>query len=98
MNNNNNKNEDDDDFKVKVRVGYKTRGAPWRTNSPPPPRANLSTLFPPLFGKNDPLKRKKKRCAKTITNDMIRARANINTQTRARNNREKPKKKKPTAR
>ena len=97
MNNNNNKNEDDDDFKVKVRVGGKTRGAPADEFAAAAARKSEHS-FPPFFGKNDPLKRKKKRCAKTITNDMIRARANINTQTRARNNREKPKKKKPTAR
>ena len=81
MNNNNNKNEDDDDFKVKVRVGGRTRGAMEDEFAAAARKSEHS--FPP--GKNDPLKRKKKnRCAKTVTNDMIRARAaNTNTHTRA---------------
>ena len=57
MNNNNNKNEDDDDFKVKVRVGGKTRGA--RVDEFAAAARKSEHSFPP--GKNDPLKRKKKK-------------------------------------
>ena len=59
---NNNKNEADDNFKVKVRVGYKTRGAPADEFAAAAAARKSEHSFPPFWKKRPVEKKKKTMC------------------------------------